>query len=101
MVYAVGYEREHTFEIMVDGQPSCPQSLASYDKLSGEITSLHHNDKEHDDTLSIRSGHLFGLGIAFPTDYTDEEGHTEPWVGFHRNIEQITRILPKVKNVLD
>jgi hypothetical protein len=96
VIYAVGYEREDTFEMLVDGRPVCPLSLSSYDKLSGEITSLYHK-KIETKSLSIRNSHCFGLGIAFPTNHTDEEGHTEDWVGFHRNIEQMRRILSTFK----
>lgn len=98
VIYAVGYERENTFDLVVDGQPICPQSLASYDKLSGEITSVyqtHENNKDNTHHF-IKQHHCFGLGIAFPTNYTSEDGHTEAWVGFHRNIEQLTRILPTI-----
>jgi hypothetical protein len=96
VVYAVGYEREETFELLVDEHPASPQSLSSYNKVSGEIISLVHKH-EDDKPLFIKDGHCFGMGIAFPSDYTDDEGNTEAWVGFHRNIEQLRRILEKLK----
>lgn len=95
MVYAVGYERENTFEIVVDGQPISSHSLSSYDTVSGEITRLYQESEEKT-FHSIKNGHCFGLGIAFPTTYVDGEGNVEAWVGFHRNIEQMRRILSKL-----
>lgn len=101
VVYAVGFERHNSFELLVDGRVACPTSLENYDKETGEVTRLQlatdaeelKTENRRDEFLTIRSGSCFGLGIAFPAHYTDDEGTTEPWVGFHRNIEQMGRIV--------
>ena len=92
VLYAVGYERAVDFEMRIDGHDACISSLSLYNKMTGEITSFC--DRNNSCNRYIRSGRCFGVGIAFPTMYTDEEGHSELWVGFHRNIVQIKRILP-------
>ena len=78
----------------MDGETVCSDSLRLYCKESGEITSLlprcSEDSKEY---VPIRRGHCFGIGIGFPCQYTDEEGETEYWVGFHRNIVQLHNIL--------
>lgn len=92
VVFAVGFQRNLTFTMYIDGKLVCPESFTAYDKCSGEISILK-NGVEANIPLLLISGQCFGLGIAFPANHTDEEGNTEAWVGFHRNIEQMRRIL--------
>ena len=42
---------------------------------------------------SFHRGLLFGAGLCYPQDFTDSEGHVEPFVGFRRSIWQVDHFL--------
>jgi hypothetical protein len=62
--------------------------LSGYCKTTGQIFGARSN--------------IFGCGIAFPHDFTDDEGHTEPWVGFPNTIEQVNfMVAASISSTLD
>lgn len=88
VIPAVGFEKDMSFEVIIDGQKMVQSDFDNYDKWIGNI------DFTIDPITAQRVPvGLYGGGIAFPQNYRDEDGAVEPWVGFKRSIEQTDEML--------
>lgn len=71
IIYAVGYERN-------------------------ELPPIHGNNTiTYDDKTGIIAPRLFGIGIAFPEEYTDPLGNKEHRVGLNSFMDYAQRIIPE------
>jgi hypothetical protein len=81
IVFGVGFQAQNISVLQVPstGTEATPADLRNYCTKTGQLFGTGSN--------------LFGCGIAFPHDFIDEEGDSEPWVGFKRSIEQVDSML--------
>jgi hypothetical protein len=96
VVFAIGFNRG-TVSDPIDPHLHIPPSHSS--SIDSNNTTAHTSVPDRHASLDgycTKTGqifgtrsNIFGCGIAFPHDFTDDEGHTEPWVGFLRSIEQV------------
>ena len=77
--------------------PLCNKIIYAIGYQRNELPTIEHCDYiAYDDQTGIIGPHLFGLGIAFPETYTDEEtGKKIPKVGLLGFMKYAKRIIPE------
>jgi hypothetical protein len=86
IVQAIGYQRDATTSIEVDGKPFplSPKADVGYNSSTGQFVDS--------DGKPVQG--LYGAGIAFPERVVDPEGNVEYAVGFWKFMRYLKKVVP-------
>lgn len=95
LVVAIGFHIDETIipKIIINKREIGLIDLNNYNKDTGSIMMKNDLLDEYSECLG-----LFGGGIAFPWDFTDEGGGKEPWVGFPRSVAHVDIMVSEFYN---